>query len=375
MSGKSFVAPKRTIGVVAAVVALAASATLYLHRASASEVHPATANAEPLPRTVSVYRVARHNLARSEALDAELHPWVTTKLYAKVGGYLRTISVDYGSRVTASETIATLDLPEQQAELERAQTAFNLAKLDYDRIRSVDRATPGLIAQVDVDKSRTAYETAKDERDQARTVLGYTAIAAPFKGVVTHRYVDPGALIQNGTSNSNVTPIVDVADDYRLRLVIETPESMVPYIHVGTPVTVKIQGTGQTIAARVARYSYDVHEETRTMHTEVDLDNADLRLKPGMYASVSVQLERRNEVLAIPTQALSTDGGTPNVWVVDRDDAIRDRPIEIGLQTPNWIEVTKGLHDGDRVFIGDRSSLAVGMKVTPRLLASASLQG
>jgi RND family efflux transporter MFP subunit len=375
MSRKSLIVPKRAIGVVAAVVALAASATFYRHRASASEVHPATANAAPPPQTVSVYLVARRDLARSETLDAELHPWVTTKLYAKVGGYLSTISVDYGSRVKPGETIATLELPEEQAELERAQTTFNLAKLDYDRILSVDRATPGLIAQVDVDKSRTAYETAKDQRDQARTILGYTAIVAPFNGVVTHRYVDPGALIQNGTSSANVTPIVDVADDYVLRLVIETPESMVPYIHVGTPVTVKIQGTGRTIAARVARYSYDVHEDTRTMHTEVDLDNSNLRLKPGMYASVSVQLERRNGVLAIPTQALSTGGGTPNVWVVDQDDEIRDRPIAIGLQTPNWIEVTKGLHRGDRVFIGDRSSLAVGMKVNPSVIAASSPQG
>jgi membrane fusion protein (multidrug efflux system) len=290
MSRKSSAVVKRSIGLVAVVFALAASAMFYRHRASASGLHANTANVGPLPQTVSVYRIDRRNLARSETLSAELHPYVTTKLYAKVGGYLRTISVDYGSRVTAGETLATLQLPEEEDELERAETAFKLAKLDYDRIRSVERANPGLIAQVDVDKSRTAYETARDERDRVRTILRYTAIVAPFGGVVTKRYVDPGALIQNSTSNTNATPIVDVSDDYRLRLVIETPESIVSYIRVGTPVTVTIQNTGETIAARVARYSYDVHEDTRTMHTEVDLDNADLHLKPGMYASVSIQL-------------------------------------------------------------------------------------
>jgi membrane fusion protein (multidrug efflux system) len=371
MSGKSSALPKRSIGLVAVAVAvvLAASVLIYRHRASASEVQVHTADADTTTRNVSVYRVVRHDLSRSETLSAELHPYATTKLYAKVGGYLQTIAVDYGSRVTAGETIATLELPEEQAELERAQTTFNLAKLDYDRIRSVEKATPGLIAQVDVDKSRTAYLTAKDERDRAQTILGYTAIVAPFNGVVTKRYVDPGALIQDGTSSTNITPIVQVDDSYRLRLVVETPESVVPYIHVGTPVTVTITGSGETIAARVARYSYDVHENTRTMHTEVDLRNPDLRLKPGMYASVSIELQRHDGVLAIPTQALSTDG-TPNVWVVDRANEIRERPVTVGLRTPDWIEVSKGLHEGDRVLIGDRTSLAIGMKVAPKLVAS-----
>jgi RND family efflux transporter MFP subunit len=371
MSGKSSATSKRSIGVIVVVVALAACVMFYRHRASASEVRSRTAYVAPSTRTVSVYRVGRRDLSQSEMLSAELHPYATAKLFAKVGGYLRAIDVDYGSRVTAGETLATLELPEEEAELARAQTAFNLAKLDYDRIRSVERATPGLIAQVDVDKSQAAYLTAKDERDRALTMMGYTAIVAPFDGVVTKRYVDPGALIQDGTANTNVTPIVQVADNYRLRLVVETPESMVPFVHVGTPVTVTIQGSGERISSRVARYSYDVHEDTRTMHTEVDLPNPDLRLKPGMYADVSIELQRHDHVLAIPTQALSTDGGSPNVWVVDRSDEIRRRPITVGMQTPDWVEVSSGLRSGDRVFIGDRTSLTVGTKVAPKLIASA----
>lgn len=363
---------KRSIGAVALIAVLAGSVVLYRHRASASERRGHSAEVAPIARSVSVIRVTRRDLARSETLSAELRPYAATKLFAKVSGYLRSIDVDYGSRVNRGETIATLELPEGEAEFERTQTAFRLAKLDYDRIRSVARANPGLIAQVDVDKGRAAYESAMAELNRAQTVLHYTEIVAPFRGVVTKRYVDPGALIQEGDSSSSVTPVVEIADNYRLRLVVETPESIVPDIYVGIPVSVTIQGSGQTISARVARYSYDVHENTRTMHTEVDLDNADLRLKPGMYANVSIELQRRSGVLAIPTQALSTDGGSPNVWVVDKSDEIRQRPITVGLQTPNWVEVTAGLRSGDRVFVGDRTSFAPGVRVAPKLLASIS---
>jgi len=347
---------------------VAAGVHLGLERRSDGNAE-AAALREAAPPPAAVYVVRRRDLARTVTLTSELRPYNVVNLYAKVAGYLQTIDVDYGSHVAAGETLATLELPEQQADVERTQAAYRLAAADYERIASVAREEPGLIAQVDVDKAQAAYEMARDDRDQAATIMDYSVITAPFDGVVTKRYVDPGALIQQGTTGTSAEPIVQIADNYRLRMVVETPESIVPDIYVGMPVTVRIQATGKTIPDRIARFSYDVHEDTRTMHTEIDVENADLHIKPGMYASVTLDLADRRGVVAVPLQALAT---TPvaNVWIVDNHDIVRERPVTVGLQTPDWVEITHGVSQGDRLFFGDRSSLAIGSHVAPKVVAA-----
>jgi RND family efflux transporter MFP subunit len=320
--------------------------------------------------TVAVVPARRRDLSQSTTLTSELIPYESVKLYAKEAGYLQSINVDYGSRVRAGETLATLELPEQQADLEKSDAAYGLAKVDYERVARVNEQDPGLIAQADIDKAKADYLMAQDQRDRASVVEGYSVITAPFDGVVTKRYVDDGALIAQGTTNQSAMPIVEVADTYRLRLVLETPESIVPLIHVGLPVSVHISATGETIESHVARFSYDLHEDTRTMHTEVDIENPDLHIKPGMYASATIVVAAKPDVLAVPTQAVSTEG-TPSVWIVDGDDKLEQRTVSVGLQTANYVEVTRGLQPGDLVFVGNRSAYSVGAKVKPKIASSA----
>ncbi|HTU81197.1 MAG TPA: efflux RND transporter periplasmic adaptor subunit [Candidatus Acidoferrales bacterium] len=356
----------RIAALAVAVIVVAAGVLWYRSRTAATPAPAASAAALP-PPTVGVVPVGRRDLTRSISIVAELRPWNVVNLYAKQTGYLQTISVDYGSKVSAGETIATLELPEQEATYQQDEAAYRLAKVDYDRILSVEHQEPGLIAQEDVDKAQATYEEAKDQRDQAAVLLDYANIIAPFSGVVTKRYADPGALIQAGTS-SGTTPIVQIADNYVLRLVVEVPEDIVEAIHVGTPVGVKIQSTGQTLRGRVARFSYDVHQDTRTMHTEIDIDNPDLSLKPGMYAQASIVLASRPDVIAVPTQAVSEIDGGANVWVVDGADRIQQRNVTTGLQTSEWVEIRSGLNVGDRVVFGDRSAFNVGQKVQPKFV-------
>lgn len=318
------------------------------------------------PPTVAVVAARRRDLIKSISIVAELRPWTVVNLYAKQSGYLQDIYVDYGSAVSAGETVAVLSLPEQEAAYQQADAAYKLAKVDYDRLLSVTRVEPGLVAQEDVDKAQAAYDEAKDLRDQDAVLLSYANIVAPFSGVVTKRYADPGALIQAGTA-SGTQPVVQVADNYVLRLVVEVPEELVERIHVGTPVDVKIQSTGQVISGRVARYSYDVHQDTRTMHTEIDVANPSLALKPGMYAQATIVLDRQSGALAVPTQAVSLTSGQPNVWIVDADNRIEERDVRIGMQTADWVQIESGIPLGARVLIGDRSALATGEKVEPKL--------
>ncbi len=317
-------------------------------------------------------RAERRDLVKSLSIVAEFRPWTTTTLYAKQTGYLKSINVDYGSVVSAGQVVAILELPEQEAEYQQAEAAYELARVDYDRVLAVVRAEPGLIAPEDVDKAQAAYEEAKDARDQDAALLSYADIVAPFDGVVTKRFVDPGALIQAGTS-SGTQPIVTIADNYTLRLVVDVPEENVETIHVGTPVSIDVPATGQVIQGRVARFSYFLQSDTRTMHTEIDVANPSLGLKPGMYAQASIRLARRNRVLALPTQAVSLNGTQPNVWIVEAGNRIAQRNVGIGLQTANWIEITDGLKPGDRVLLGDRSALSVGEQVQPKPANPANL--
>lgn len=344
-----------------------------LHPGSHGDEADDAAASPHLPRkVVAVYPVTRRNLTRSITLSAELRPWNVVNIYAKVSGYLKDISVDYGSRVRAGQTIAILDLPEQQADLERTESAYRLARADYERLRSVVQSMPGLVAAADVDKARAAYEMTKDQRDYAASVLGYRAIQAPFDGIITKRYVDPGALIQQGTTSSTqAQPIVRLADISVLRLGVEVPESMVSNIHVGAPLEVTLPGSHESVQAHIARFSYDVHEESRTMPAEVDIPNADFRLKPGMYASITMALESKPNALTMPAQALVTMG-SPSVWVVDGHDQLRQQSVSLGLQTSKWVEITKGLRVGDKVVFGDRSSLIPGLKVEPKLSTAIS---
>ena len=133
----------------------------------------------------------------------------------------------------------------------------------------------------------------KATANKTHTLLEYARITAPFAGVITHRYADTGAMIQAGTSSQTQTmPVVQLSENDRLRLIIQVPESAVSHIRVGEPVDVRVESLGRTFPGVIARFAGKVNAETRTMETEVDVQNANLTLVPGMYAYASIALER-----------------------------------------------------------------------------------
>ena len=330
-------------------------------------------HASPTPqnqKTVAVVKAERSDLERRIAFSAELRPYEETDLHAKVAGYLKTINVDIGDQVKAGQTLATLDVEELRDDLAHAEAAYHDAQLSYDRIRQVVAKRPDLLAQEEVDKTQAAYEMAKANREHAATMLGYATITAPFSGVVTRRYVDPGTLIQAGTSSSSqAMPVVHIAENTKLRMVFPVPESVVPSVKVGTPVDISITATGQTFPSKIVRTAGKVDTTTRTMDAEVDIENADRRITPGMYASVTVQLDKRENALALPIEAVSLTGRR-TVWRITSDKKVEEVPVSTGLQTDSRIEITGGLRDGDQVLYGSRSVTNIGDAVEPKLMAS-----
>ncbi len=360
---------------------------------------------------VGVVKVTRANLSSTLTLSAEFRPYQEIEVHAKVAGYLKQIFVDVGDRVRAGQLLATLEIPEfrddlehataatkhaqeqvkqADAELQRSHSAHEGTHLAYTRLAGVLKQQPNLVAQQEIDDaqardrvaeaqistdeaalagSKEQYEESKANEEKIQTMLAYASITAPFSGVITKRYADTGAMIQAGTaSNTQAMPLVRLSQNDRLRLVLPVPESVVPRIHVGSRVEVTVQALGTSFQGKVSRFSQNVDLSTRTMETEVDVPNPQLVLMPGMYASAAIDLERRNNVLSLPVQAVSGAGRNLTVLLVNQDNKIEERPVTVGVETPTRYEIVSGLKENDRVVVGNRSELKVGQLVEPKVI-------
>ena len=359
--------------------------------------------------TVGVTRVVKKTLSRQVTLSSELVPFQEIDVYAKEAGYVQKLSVDYGSRVKTGQVMATLEIPELQAqlqedeaeirnatnqvgradnELKRYNAQYNALHLQYTRLNGVFQTQPGIVAQQEVDDAQgkdlaaaSQVDAGKAALDAAQSQLGaakaklthdqslydYSKITAPFSGVVTERYANLGTLVQAGTSSSTqAMPIVRLSEDDLFRLVIPVPESYVRYIRVGDQVDVRVPSLNRTFPGKVARFSVDVREDTRTMHTEVDVPNPQRVLMPGLYAEAGVMLDEKEGVAIAPVQAINHASNKTTVLVVNAEGVLEDRPVQVGLETASDAEIISGLNPGEQVVVSDRSGLKAGQKVRPQ---------
>jgi RND family efflux transporter MFP subunit len=367
--------------------------------------------------SVGVTKVTRKSLDRTLTVSSELVPFQEIDVYAKESGFVKTLSVDYGTHVKAGQVMAVLEIPELQLqlteddaaiknaqnqvthadhELNRVEATHQVLHLEYDRLNGVSKSRPGLVAQQEVDDaqgkdlsseaqveaSKSALESAQSQlqvaqakraRDQA--LFDYSNITAPFSGVVTQRFANQGALMQAGTSSSTqAMPLVRLSEDDVFRLVIPVPESYVRYIRIGDAVQVKVPSLNRTTPGKVARFSQDVRADTRTMHTEVDVPNPKGALVQGLYAEATVTLETKNNVLSVPLQAIDHNGDQTSVLVVSSGQKIEKRTVVLGIQTSNDAEILSGLEAGQLVVVSDRSSLKEGEDVQPKMIELVTYQ-
>ncbi len=368
--------------------------------------------------TVAVTKVARKTLQRTVTLSSELVPFQEIDVYAKESGYVKKLYVDYGSRVKEGQLMGILEIPELEAQLQedqgdvknasdevsraqhmlkRYQAMYKALDLEFTRLNGVFESKPGLVARQEVDdaqgkdlaaasqvdagqaaveaaQSKLAASQSKLAHDQA--LFAYSRITAPFAGVVTERYANLGTLMQAGTgSSTQALPLVRLSQDNLFRLVIPVPESSVRYIRVGDPVEVRVPSLNRTVPGKVTRFSVDVREDTRTMHTEVDVSNPDRILIPGVYAEATLTLEKKTNVYVLPLQAVTIIGSQGSVSVVNNADEIENRPVTLGMRTPAEIEIESGVQEGDQVVTSDRSQLKVGQKVNPQIVQGIENQG
>jgi RND family efflux transporter MFP subunit len=243
------------------------------------------------------------------------------------------------------------------------------------------RQNPKLVAQQDIDNARSkdasnaaAVAAAGANVEKFQTLVNYTKIIAPFTGVITQRSADPGALVQAGTSSDRSMPLVRVSDDYHLRLDFPVSVDYVKDIHLGDPVTVQVDSLGgKVFNGKIARFTNQVNDETRTMTTEMELDNPNLEIVPGMYAVVQFKFDQHANALTIPTEAISNPRN-PVVDIVNADNQIEERTVKLGVEMPNQYEVTTGLKEGELVLIGNNAQAHPGEKVEPKIVEMPTVQ-
>lgn len=372
--------------------------------------HPARSTSE-IPAAVA--HVERRNLGNTLAIAGEFKPFQDVDVHAKVAGYIRTIHVDVGDHVKEGQTLAVLEIPELAAELaganaavrrsqedirraqsdvERAKSVHDAAHSAYARLSDAAKTRQGLVAQQELDDSHAKdleaeaqvasaqaalsaaqqqLQVAEATQKQFDALSNYSRITAPFAGVITNRYADTGALVAAGTSSSaQAKPVVRLVQTSVLRLVLPIPESVAAQIHLGDPVKIRVQALNQDIQGKVSRFADSLDMQTRTMETEIDVDNRDGRLIPGMYTETRLKLREKLNALTIPLEAVIRNGDDATVLAVNAHNVVEERHVRLGLEDEARVEVLSNLTDGDRVIIGNRSEFHNGQRVQPKEVAT-----
>ena len=317
------------------------------------------ASHEPQRISVTVVQPERRDLVEDITLAGTIVPDEQVTLYAKVTGYLKAISVDIGDHVERGQLLAEIDVPEMVASLEEKRAALVRAeaqvyqaeasvgqyeaelefkKAQHKRLSAIRERDPDVLSQQAVDQARAALGVAESklrtagadvrageatvsaaqaEMETLTRLSDYTRIVAPMSGVVTERFVDPGALVQAAASRTQAPPLVSLARVDRVRIVVDAPEPATPHIRRGTKATIAVEGL-PALEATVSRTGAVLDPSTHTMRVEIDLVNRGGRLRPGMSAAVTLVLRRIEDALTVPTSAVQSSGEGAAVFVVAR---------------------------------------------------------
>ena len=312
---------------------------------------------------VQVVKPARRDVTATLRLPANVSAWNQTTLYAKVSGYLKSVAVDKGDVVRAGQVLAIIDDPELQERYEQAQSEFAIKKVTYERLLNVWKGNPDVIAKQDVDVAEAAYLGTKHALEQLAAMLDYTQVRAPYNGIVTARFVDPGALIQAATSSATqAVPLFTVMDISTLRIYVNVPQEDAAFVKKGTHATIAFKDVGKKVEAAVTRSTVALDPGTRTMLAEIDVPNPGHAMSPGMYAEVILTLRKHPNALVIPPAALVSENSSRAVFVVEQGMA-RKVPVTIDIDDGVWVEVTEGLTGSEDVVVVGKSSVTDGKPV------------
>jgi membrane fusion protein (multidrug efflux system) len=279
---------------------------------------------------------------------------------------LKTLTVDKGDAVKEGQLLAEIEVPELLADETQYKAETAVSRTNYERLAEARQRAPDLVVPQTVDDLRGQWEIAQAKLQRTQTLLQYARIVAPFTGIITARFVDPGAFIPAATAGS--TPqsaaLVTLMDYRRVRVQVYVPEAEVPFIKNGVPAQVTVEELpDRPFPGAVTRFAHALDQATKTMLTEIEIPNPTGDLRPGAYASVRLEVERKRDVLLVPGQALLVEKAGTSVFTV-ADGKAKKIPVQTGFNDGVNVEILNVKLDQPVILVG-KQMLTDGQPVNP----------
>ena len=340
--------------------------------------------ANRVPMTVETATAHRGAIMQQLVVVGNLVGDASVAVVPRAAGRLQEIDVRLGDRVSRGQRLAKIEdfeiqeqVKQQEAALEvsratirqreadlklaetnaaRSRNLFARQLLPKQTLDDTEARYQAAVAQLDLARAQNTQSTAR--LDELKINLQNTIIVSPVNGFVARRAVDPGAFVGQNA------PVVDVVDIDRVRLVANIVEKDLDQLQAGDETQVEVDAfPGEMFMGRIARVAPVLDPATRTAPIEIEIPNPGFRLKPGMYARVTVTTDERKDALVVPTNAVVDTGGRRGVFLAADNSTVSFRPVSIGVEESTQIEILDGLSEGDRVVTTGAAGLRDGDRV------------
>lgn len=309
-------------------------------------------------------------------LPAEFMAYQEVSIYPKADGFVKNVLVDRGSAVRKGDVLMVLEAPETEQQLVaarsnylKAQAVLVASKEHYRRLKASTRIT-GSVSALDLESAHAKMmaDSASAMGEQANftaltEIKGYLTVRAPFDGIITERNVHPGALVGAGLKQSG--PMLNLQQQDRLRLVVDVPENYSLGLKKGKAVTYHINAMpGESFNGTISRRSGNMNLKFRSETVEIDVNNSSRRIKPGMFAEVSLVPEATEGALTVPSSAVVVSTERQYVIRVDSGGNSEFVDVRTGQRSSDMTEIFGGLRKGDKIVVNARNDLRQGVKLT-----------
>jgi membrane fusion protein (multidrug efflux system) len=304
-------------------------------------------------------------IVRSESLTGDILPIQQANIFTKVNGNIERIYADIGDAVKQNQVLALIDTTIYSENLKQAKASYMQALANFDNSkllfeRNQKLLEQNLIAKQDLDNARTSLDVASAQKEaafavytNALTQLGYCKITAPFSGYITKRMFDPGTYVSSSSNNQSSILFI-LMNVEQLKSMVNIPEKDVPSLSSINSIEVIPDALpGKIFKAQLKKISGAVDLNTRTMAVEIDIDNPGKVLKPGMFATINLILEKKENSDFLPNQVVLNDDGGDYVYLLNPDSTVTKKYVQLGIQQDNKFEILSGLSHNDKiVFVG-----------------------
>jgi RND family efflux transporter MFP subunit len=285
-------------------------------------------------------------------------PWQEAQLIAKASGYIKEIKVDRGSVVKVGDVLVVIDVPELLVELKKQEAQLKAARLELERLKKAIIQTQDLILPQRVEEAEVKVEMVQADIDKTKLAIQYTELKAPFNGIISERHQDLGSYVTAGQ-----TPLVTLQDTHKLRFITGITEQDSLRIHSELPAKLQIVSAdvNEVINAKVSRVSSGIDPVTRTITTEIDIENSNKKYIAGIYAQAQVAVDQHRQVMCVPAAALVMEKQSAYIYLYKDGKAVKTL-VQPGFNDGTHVEISS-LKQEDQVLLPAGQSLTDGQSV------------